>query len=186
MDVRETNKIEIEGRLKDMGDFMKMHYLESCLKSVLNFETKKFVLTRLAGIYEVRRMFRDAGRLFRDAADINSTYEGKIRDFVKSGELFIQAGQFDEADVSFGKARSCGNDSQKTRIKKTEKEFYKIRSKMTISNGKKRYAIDTYEKLLKLDLDSKEKAEVENELLELYRSLGKMVEYEGLKKRVGN
>tara|TARA_Y100000034_G_scaffold121622_2_gene166073 strand:- start:881 stop:1441 length:561 start_codon:yes stop_codon:yes gene_type:complete len=186
MDVRETNKIEIEGRLKDMGDFMKMHYLESCLKSVLNFETKKFVLTRLAGIYEVRRMFRDAGRLFRDSADINSTYDGKIQDFLKSGELFIQAGQFDEADVSFSKAKGCGNDSQKARIKKAEKEFYKIRARMALSNGKKRYAIDAYEKLLKLDLDSKDKVGVENELLELYRSLGKMVEYEGLRKRISS
>jgi len=183
MDVRETNKIEIENKLKGMGDFVKMHYLESCLKKTLGFETKKFVLTRLAGIYEVRKMFRDAGRLYRNSADINTTFEGKIIDFLKSGELFIQAGQFEEADISFAKARGCGDDSQKIGIKKSEREFYKIRAKMTIINGKKRYAVDAYEKLLKLDLGSKEKGEVENDLLELYRSLGKMVEYENLKKR---
>jgi hypothetical protein len=93
-----------------------MDYLESCLKNRLDFDTKKFVLIKLAGIYEVRKMFLDAGRAMRLAADINTTTQGKITDYLKSAELFIKSGSFDEADVSVMRAINDATDSQKETV----------------------------------------------------------------------
>ena len=87
MDVREKNRHEIEARLSTMGDYVKMEYLNDCLKKITDFETRRFVMIRLADIYEAKKMFLEAGKLFRKIAEINTSTSNKISDFTKSGGL---------------------------------------------------------------------------------------------------
>jgi len=181
MRVEETNRIEIERRMEGMGDFMKMDYLNSCLKQSLDFDTRKFVLVKLAGIYEENRMFIEAGKLFRNAADINATVGGRLTDFIKSCELFIKGGKFEEADVSFSRALSCVSGFEVNRIKEIVKEFYKTQAKLYLANDKRRHAMETYEKLIMgFNLDMEERKFVKGQLLDLYKRLGKNKDYETL------
>ncbi|HLC53001.1 MAG TPA: hypothetical protein VJK03_00515, partial [Candidatus Nanoarchaeia archaeon] len=116
---------EIEARLAKVGDYVKMDYLQACLKRNLDFDTKKYALTTLAAIYESRRMFLEAGKMTRAAAEINTTFEGKMSDFMKSMQLFIAGGNFEEAEISFAKALACSDGMQKERIKLQRREAYK-------------------------------------------------------------
>ena len=73
---------EMEAKLANSGDYVKMDYLQRCLKMQLDFDTKKFALVKLAGVYESRKMFLEAGRMMRNAADINATADSKFNDFI--------------------------------------------------------------------------------------------------------
>ncbi len=177
-------KKEIEAKLSSVGDYVKMDYLQSCLKKQLDFDTKRFVLLKLSSIYESSKMYLEAGKLMRIAADINTTFEGKTNDFVKSVELFIKSGNYNEADISFNKAMALANERQKVGIKIKIKDFYKSHSRDLISKDKRKHAMEAYEKILTLDLDPIEKKEVQSNLLDLYQKLGKITDYYSLKKNI--
>jgi len=122
-------------------------------------------------------MFLEAGKLIRNAADINTTFEGKYNDFAKSMELFIKAGEYDEADLSFKKSLACGNQKQKTALRQKIKEIYKARGKELMARDKRTNAAEAYERLLELPfLDEMERKEAQNTLLGLYQKLGKIRE----------
>ena len=87
-----VTKSEVEKKLASVGDYVKMDFLAQCLKKNLDFDTKKFVLMKLAEIYESRKMFSEAAKVMRGGAEINATYESKLNDFVRSGVLFVKGG----------------------------------------------------------------------------------------------
>jgi len=148
----------------------------------IDFDTRRYVLTKLAAIYESRKMYLEAARLIRIAADINTTYEGKAGDFIRSADLFIKGGNFSEADISVAKALATANDKQKVAIKIKVKEAYKAQAKEFMSKDKRKHALETYEKIASMDLDPLEKKEIQQQLLFLYDKLGKIVESASLKK----
>ena len=180
------NKKDIEMKLVNVGDYVKMDYLQQCLKKHLDFDTKKFVLTKLSGIYESRKMFLEAGRLIRIAADINTTFDNKVNDFLKSSELFVKAGSFDESDVSIAKAIAIANDRQKVFIKIKMKDFYKAQALEFLRRDKRKHALETYEKLLTFDLDYLEKKDVQTNLLSLYKQLGQIDDYFSLNRSMNS
>ena len=116
---------EMEAKLANSGDYVKMDYLQRCLKMQLDFDTKKFALVKLAGVYESRKMFLEAGRMMRNAADINATADSKFNDFVRALEFFVKAGSFDEAEITYKKALAIGNTRQKVGVKIKMKDMYK-------------------------------------------------------------
>ncbi|MEM4259434.1 MAG: hypothetical protein QXS38_01580 [Candidatus Pacearchaeota archaeon] len=174
-------KRELEERLSKVGDYVKMDILSSALKKQLDFDTKKFVLLKLAEVYESRKMFSEAAKMMRNAAEINSTYEGKMNDFMKSCTLFIQGGNFSEADISFTKALGCATELQKNQLKNARKEAYIAQAKDYLAKNRRSHAVEAYEKLLSLDLSLNEKRDAQNVLLGLYEKLGKVKEYYALK-----
>lgn len=186
MDKKETvgvpTRREVEAKIASVGDYVKMDYLADCLKKNLDFDTRKFVLTTLSKIYESRGMYSEAGKLMRWSADINTTYDGKVGDFMKSVELYIKAGVFDESDVSFNKALVLANQPQKNEIKTKRKLMYAAQAKEYIKRDKRKHAMETYEKLLTLDLGPNEKKDVQNVLMGLYEKLGKVRDFYNMKK----
>ena len=175
---------EIEAKLATIGDYVKMDFLQQCLKKQLDFDTRKFVLNKLAEIYESRKMYLEAGKLIRAAADINTTFENKMNDFMKSTELFIKAGNYDEADISFAKALASANERQKLAIKIKMKDICKMQASEFISRDKRKHAMLAYEKLLAMELDSAEKRGIQQQLLGLYEKLGKVKEYYAIQKNM--
>ena len=174
---------EIEARLAKVGDYVKMDYLQACLKRNLDFDTKKYALTTLAAIYESRRMFLEAGKMTRAAAEINTTFEGKMSDFMKSMQLFIAGGNFEEAEISFAKALACSDGMQKERIKLQRREAYKKQAQEYFKKDKRKHAMETFERLLNLtDLTPNERRETQVVLLGLYEKLGKITEYDNLRR----
>ena len=178
---------EVEAKLASVGDYVKMDFLQQCLKKNIDFDTKRFVMTRLSSIYESRLMFLEAAKLMRVVAYINTTFDGKYNDFSKSMELYIKAGEFDQADLSFKKAMACGNERQKLALKIKMKDIYKNRAKEMMLKDKRKNAMDIYEKIASLPfLDAAERKDAQANLLQLYQKLGKIKEYYALDKNIKN
>lgn len=176
-------KREMEAKLTSVGDYVKMDYLTACLKKNLDFDTRKFALAKLAEIYEPRGMHAEAAKLMNASAEINTTFDGKIKDFMKAMELFIKSGNFDDSDASFAKALACGNERQKAEIKNKRKEFYATQALAHLNKDKRTNAMKTYERFLSIaDLTPGEKGQAQKNLLALYEKLGKVREFYNLKK----
>lgn len=167
-----------------MGDYMRLEYLSSCLKNHLDFDTRKFVLVKLSGLFETKGMFLDAGRMMKSAAEINTNKQSKINDFVKGAELFIRGGDYDKAEISMRKALSLADEKQTTEIKNSVKEFYKTQARSCIEKNKRKQAVEVYEKYLTMQLDETEREEIRKKLLNLYEEIGDFVKYGNLKKRI--
>lgn len=183
--MEEVSRREIEERISNVGDYVKIDYLSRYLRKPLSFDTRKFVMVKLAGIYEARKMFVDAAKLMQTAADINTTFQGKIDDFVSSGRLFIKAGDYDNAEISFKRAGACANGLQKNHIKSVKKEFYKTQAKAHLEKDQRQRAMKTYEHLLQSgELAHDEKIEIQEKLLGLYEKLGKIRDYYDLKRMI--
>tara|TARA_Y100000310_G_scaffold209096_1_gene209711 strand:- start:186 stop:755 length:570 start_codon:yes stop_codon:yes gene_type:complete len=180
--ITEKTSGEIEKRIEGKGDFVQMSYLQRALNSHLGLETRKFVLLRLSGIYEDRKMFREASKSIRDASDINITFKDKIRDFMKSVELSIRGGDYREADRTFAKALALGNNQEKLEMKGNFKNYYLSHAKNLLNKDKRNHAKDVFEKVLTLDLDIGERRGIQKILLELYERLGMIREFYNLKK----
>jgi tetratricopeptide (TPR) repeat protein len=181
MEFKITRK-EIEEKLARSGDYVKMDLLQSYLKKQIDFDTKRFCMIKLSGIYESRRMFLEAAKLVRNVADINTTFDGKYHDFAKSMDLYIKGGNYDEAELSFKKALACGTQQQKLALKLRLKDIYNRQAKEFLSKDKRKNAMQVYEKMLTLDLDQIERREVQKSLVSLYHKLGKIREFYSIQK----
>ena len=173
---------DIEEKIKNVGDYVKIDYLTSYLKMNIDFDTRKFVLNALSKLYESRKMFSEAAKLMRASADINATFDGKVNDFMKSVDLYIKAGVFDEADISFNKAIALAKQIQKNSLRVERKNFYIAYTKEAVKSDKRKHAMEGYEKILELDLNPQEREIAVKELSLLYEKLGKIREFYNLKK----
>ncbi len=182
MNIKERNRQEIEAKLAGMGDYVRMDYLQRALKSGLDFDSRKFVLLRLTKIYEERKMFLEAARLMRAAADINTTFKSKGSDYMKSVKLLIKGGDFDEAERVLKQALTCGNEPDKAEMKNQFKKYFTEQAQNYTNIDKRNQAKKVYEKMLSLNLSGNEKAQIQGKLLELYEKLGLVKEYYNLKK----
>jgi len=185
MIAKERTKAEIEVKLSGLGDFVKIEYLENCLKLDLPFEVRRFVLEKLAEINESKNMFSEAARRISAAADITTTYQDKMRMFLKQAELLVKAGQYQQADETFGKALACGNNQEKIEAKTKFKEIYKKQAEMYEKGEKRINAMKAYEKLLSLTENKTEQIAIKEKLLKLYEQLGKMQNYFAMKQQLG-
>jgi tetratricopeptide (TPR) repeat protein len=183
MQVKETRRTDIEMKIASMGDYVKIGYLEGCLKNHLDYDTRKFVLVKLAGLYEQGKMFANAGEAMKNAAEINTTTQSKINDFMKATELFIRAGSYDFAEMCVKKAIAEASQVQQKEINLKVKEFYKTKARACLNEGKKKNAVTAYEKLIELKLDEKERAEITAKMAEIYENLGDMKGYFSLERR---
>jgi len=184
MIIREGNRAEIETRLGTMGDYVKIDYLSELLKRSLDYDTRRFVLLKLASIYKNKGMIVEAAKLVRNAADINTTYDKMMIDYTKAMQLFIQGGAFDDADVAMNKAiASCNTESQRAELKIKRKESLKLQALEFLKIDKRKHAMLAYEKLLSLpEINAGEKREIQESLLKLYESLGKVKEFYNVKR----
>jgi len=175
-------KKEVEEKIAKVGDYVRMDYLQAVLKQGIDFDTRKFVLVKLAETYEPRGMFGDAAKLMNSSAEINTTFDGKMKDFMKATDLFVKAGMFDESDVAFGKALACVTDKQKVELKVKRKDMLKVQAKALLKRDKRRNALEVYEKLASLDLSPEEKTDVQSNLMQLYEKLGRVRDFYTLKR----
>ena len=185
MNIKETiTRRDIDAKLANVGDYVKIDYLTRCLKQTLDFDTRKFVLSRLGEIYGQRGMPLEAARMTAAGAEINTTFQAKINDYMKAAEFFIKGGAFDDADTTFNKAVACCNGLQKESIKSKRKELYFSQAGAYIKRDKRNQALLTYEKLLTIELNPEEKREVQSTLLSLYEKLGKVKDFYTLKRNM--
>src|SRR3989344_5786834 len=171
--ITERTRTEIDAKIKTMGEYVKMSYLQRAAKSQLDFDTRKFVLLELTRIYEQKGMFLDASKTMRAAADITTTFKEKIGQFMKAVEFNVRGNSFAEADRIFAQALALGNDREKWEMKQ-----------VYLKHDRRNNAKEMYQKILALDLNSDERTQVQNVLLDLYYRLGNVREYHALKDKM--
>ncbi|MBI2449144.1 hypothetical protein HYV49_02505 [Candidatus Pacearchaeota archaeon] len=182
MQIRETTRQEIEEKASKMSDFLKMEYLEKCIKSHISLDIRKFAHTLLSDLYEKRSMYVESAKHKAALAELTTTFKDKKNAFVQEAELWIKASHFLEADNAVKKALACSNTIEKQEVKNIIKQIYKNHATLSLKNQKNAAALKFYEKLSSFELTDEEKKDMQRNLLFLYDKLGKVREYYKVKK----
>jgi tetratricopeptide (TPR) repeat protein len=181
---KEMTKVEIEKELSGKGDYVLIDNITRFAKESIPTDTRKFIYTRLADIYEKRNMFADAADIYGKLADMSITSAEKGNNFVKETENYIKAGFFDKADLSIKKIISVIKATERPKIMISIKEFYKNQAKNYEKEKRRSLAVKTYEKLLTLNISENEKSEINQRLLGLYKELGMVGQYMAMSKKL--
>ncbi len=180
MQIKEKTKPEIEAKIGDMSDFLRMEYLEECIRSRFSFDIKKFCNLELAKLYQARRMFSEAARKLEQAGEISLTFREKKELFLKSSELYVKAEIYERAMLSLKKALEQVPSAEREDIKDAIKKLLKEQAKEYEAENRRGSALKAYEHLYKM-LSEQERGEIKEKLLGLYEKLGKISEYNILK-----
>lgn len=180
-------KVEIERELHGKGDYVLIDNITRFLKEKsLPIDIKRFVYLKLIGIYERRNMFLDAADVYSKLPEISVNSSDKMNYLVKEVENYIKAGFFDKADATMRKIIGEVKTSEKSQTIDSIKEFYRNQAQVYEKEKRRSMAVKTYEKLLTLNLLDVEKDEINKKLLGLYKELGMIELYMGMKKKLGN
>ena len=175
------SKSEIEKELEGKGDFVQLDYLISFLKEDLPTDVRKYVMLKVAEMYERKSMFNEAGKIYNNLAVFSIPFADKMKYHVKEAESYIKGGSFREADYATSKAMNQANTFEKNDIASSIKQFYKRQAETYEKNMRRNNATRLYEKLLELATTEAEKKQVRTKLMELYEKLGKFREYNAMK-----
>jgi len=178
--IKEKTKPEIESKIGSMGDFLKMEYLEECLKQNFSFDIKKFCSEELAKLYELRNMFSEAARKLEFIGEICLTFRERKEAYMKAAEFFVKAGLYDKAEYSLKKAIESGNDLEKKELKKAIDELLRQQAEVYEKENRIGKALKAYEYFYKI-CDESEKEQVKEKLLVIYQKLVMISEYNILK-----
>jgi tetratricopeptide (TPR) repeat protein len=184
MRVKEVARKDIEERFQGMSDYVRIDYLSSCLKNNLDYDTRKFVLVKLAGLFESKGMYADAGKAMRAAAEINTTEKNKVEDFLKSIELFIRASDYEMADLIMRKMFPVLEVIEVKQIERRVKAMYDMHAKTCIQKGKRKQDIGAYEKSLTLNVEDSEKRDIRSTLLKLYEQVGDISQFNKMRRQI--
>jgi len=179
---KEMAKSEIEQALKGKGDFVQIDSLGRLLKEPIAFDTRKFVFLKLATLYEKAKMFNDSAKMYGNAAEISLPFAEKIKHYMKETELYAKTGAFDRVENAMKKAMAQANSREREEIKISVKMLYKEQAKTCEAELRRNQATRFYEKILEMRIPEQERRETGEKLLELYKRLGKLREYQVLEK----
>lgn len=179
-------KSEIEQFLNGKGDYVQIDHLGRFLKEPIALDTKKFVFLKLAVLYEKARMLNDAAKMYDNAAGISIAFVEKIKHYMKETELYAKLGAFDRVEQAIKKAMAQANFREREEMKVSVKIFYKEQAKICEAEVRRNQATRFYEKILEMRISEQERREIKEKLLELYKKLGKIHEYQVLEKSLNN
>jgi tetratricopeptide (TPR) repeat protein len=162
----------------------KMSYLQRAAKSQLDFDTRKYVLLELGKLYEMKHMYVDAAKVIRTAADITTTFRDKILQFMKAVELHVKGNDYAEAERIFAQALALGNDREKAEMKHQFKLYHFNQAQALVKTNRRTNAKALYQKMLTMELNPQEKAEVQKQLLDIYQRLGNTREMYALRDKM--
>jgi len=181
IDVRETNMAEIEERLSKMSTSLnKIAYLESAVKGNFTYDIKRNLWARLAALYEESKMIDKAVKAILNKAGVDISKNDRIESFIKAAELYAKSGKLDEAEDIFKKISKDEGSVQRERVKLAMKNIYSLLAQEAEKKGKRTAAVKYYEKLIKMNLEDFEKAQIKEKLAEYYKSLAKFRELRAL------
>lgn len=180
MQVLEKNREEIEAKVNTMSDFVKMEYLESCLKTIPDVNISKYCYKKLSELYEKKIMYSEAAKYMAKFGEVCVGTKEKIAAIIKEAELLIKADQYDSAIYLYKKAMSFADTTGKFEIKRNMISFYKQEAAILEKSNRGTAALKIYEKIINYVADA-ERNEIKKKMLELYQKLGRVTEYIKLK-----
>jgi len=183
MQVLEKNREEIEARVNTMSDFVKMEYLESCLKIFHDVNISKYCYKKLSELYEKKIMYSESAKYMAKFEEVCVGTKEKIAAIIKEAELLIKAGQYDPAVYLYKKAMSFADTTGKFEIKRNMILFYTQEAATLEKSNRGTAALKIYEKIINHVTDA-EKDEIKKKMLVLYQNLGRISEYIKLQKEL--
>ena len=183
--VQPKSREEIESHLRGKGDFVQIDYLDRSLRYSLGVDLKKFVMVRLAGLYEKVNMVTEAAKYYSNVAELSTTFSEKRELFMKEFECYVRANIFARSDIALKKAMNEGNVRETKELKERVKGVYLRVAQEHDSKNRKGQALHFYERVLQEGLSEGERQQVKMRLLALYRDLGKIREYGILQRELG-
>ena len=176
MQIKERTKKQINEKIGGMSEFLKIEYLEECLKAPITFDVKKFVQEILIELYQQRKMYSQAARHCISNAEISLRYVEKIEQYVKAVKLYVKAGMLNEADISYRKSLACGNAKEKKEIEGEIVRYYWEQAEKFEKQNKRAHAVKIYEKLFQILKDENQKTEAKKKIIEIYEKMGRIKE----------
>jgi len=172
---------EIEAKLKAMGDYVKIDYLNRILKDQTSTEVRKFILNKLADLYADKGMYSESGKKLLSVGDLTLKQSEKNGLYLRAAGMFVKSSAYIDSEEALKKAFQ-GELSVKeiNSMKSAYKEMFKKQAEEYEKIGKRNKAVELYERLLKLEINDVEKDEIKKKLLALYGSLGKIREFRSL------
>lgn len=179
---KEMGKGEIETFLNGKGDYVQIDHLSRLVKERdLALDKKKFAYQRLADLYEKKRMFVEAGKMYSNLGLLATTFVDKIKVYIREVEMYVKGSEMGMADIAIAKAIGEATEKERPKIYATIKEFYKTQALAAEKENRRATAIKVYEKLLQMKIIDSERAEVKAKLMSLYEKTGRMREYFAIK-----
>ena len=175
-------KHEIEAEIGNKGEFIQINELVELLKEELPLDIKKFVIQKLAFIYESRKMFNDCAVMYELLSKNSIAFSEQIKQLMKAVKFYIKAGIFDKAEYSMKKALAEANSMEKEDIYFTVKDLYKKQAEEYEDELKRAHAARIYEKILEMNILDSERLEIKERLIDLYEKLGRLQEYYKIKR----
>lgn len=170
---KDMSKSEIEKELNGKGDFVQIDYLTKFIDKKPPINMKKFALMKLIEIYENKKMFNDAARMYEQLAINALTFTERIEHFIKEAEYYIKSGYLEKADSAMRRAMEMSTIVKKAEIYRQMKDFYIKQAEICEREAKRNNAAKIYEKLLIMRISEGERDKIKQKLLSLYESLGK-------------
>ena len=177
-----VSKEEIEYSIRGQDDFVKIDKLKRYLKTADSLDLKKYIMLMLVSICESRGLYKEAIKYMSNASEIAITYKEKVDLYIKEAELEIKDGQYEMADKALNSALSCTALQEKPLVIIRYLDLYRALGKSAEDNGKKRKAIDIYEKLIQIKQPSDKKNEAKEKLILLHESMGHVRDVERLRR----
>ncbi|MDA3837199.1 MAG: hypothetical protein PF542_06280 [Nanoarchaeota archaeon] len=178
---RGMKKYEIEDALADKDDFVQIDYLTKYIKEQPPIDMRKYANLRLARVYLNRAMFVDAAKSFRNAAINSVVFKEQQENCMKEAKCYIRALKFEDAGSALKKAFAEANQDKRNEMYKDFLNYYKKVGEDFEKAGLPGKSTKLYEKLIRMKITDKDKAQVKEKLLALYEKLGKTKEYNFLK-----
>lgn len=184
MQVLERNKKEIEEKASKMSSFLKMEYLENCLKKFTDVEILRYCYAELSKLYEGNVMYTEAIKYIAKYQEVAISPRDKLQAYVREIELLIKSGSYDRVEYCYSRLSQTATPKELYEIETKIITLYKAEAQKFEKTNKNSLAIKVYEKLLKLVKDS-EKLEVKKKLLVLYKRLGRVRESLEIEREIG-
>jgi tetratricopeptide (TPR) repeat protein len=182
---KEMTKVEIEKELMNKGDYVLIDNMTRFLKENLPLEIKRFVYLKLVAVYERRSMFSEAALVYDRLIELALTPQDKVSYRTKATECYIKSGFYDKADLSMKNLSGETRLGDRAKINTSIKDFYLNQARTYEKEKRRARSIQTYQKLLTLNLLDVEKNEINKKLLELYKETGMIKEVMDMRKKLG-
>jgi tetratricopeptide (TPR) repeat protein len=182
---KEMTKVEIEKELMNKGDYVLIDNMTRFLKENLPLDIKRFVYLKLVAVYERRSMFSEAALVYDKLIELALTPADKISYRTKATECYIKSGFYDKADLSMKNLSGEAKLGERAKINSSMKDFYLKQAESYEKEKRRARAIQTYQKILTMNLLETEKNDINKKLLTLYKETGMIKEFMEMKKKLG-
>lgn len=175
MQILEKNRGEIEARASKMSDFLKMEYLENCLKRFSDIEILRYCYAELSRLYEKNIMYHEAIKYIEKFQEVCISQREKIQAYIREIELLVKGGYYERVNFAYSKLLEIASPKELIEIENKIINMYKSEAEKFEKANKNALALKVYERLARAVKDS-EKPEIKNKILILYKKLGKVRE----------